>query len=122
MQNLKEQIILNEEKLLVAIKSNDVEILDNLLHQDLLFNLPNGQTVSKEMDMQTYCSGNMTVHEISASQQQINLIGDTAVVSVKIKIDGKYFEQVLNGTFSYIRVWKLFDQQWKIIAGSCVQV
>ncbi|WP_293788643.1 nuclear transport factor 2 family protein [uncultured Pedobacter sp.] len=115
-----EQIILQEDSLLKAIKHGDVENLDRLLHEDLLFTLPNGVTITKAMDMENYTSGNMVVNTIMPSEQLINLIGDTAVVSVKIELNAVYHSQAVEGTFRYLRIWKLFDREWKVIAGSCV--
>lgn len=120
--NTREQIILNEDRLLTAIQNGDIENLDLLLHEDLLFNLPNGVTITKAMDMETYTSGNLVVHAILSSEQQINLIKDTAVVSVKIELKAVYTSQSIEGIFRYLRVWKLFDQEWKVIAGSCVAI
>ncbi|MBT2561142.1 nuclear transport factor 2 family protein [Pedobacter sp. ISL-68] len=120
--NTREQIILNEDRLLTAIKNGDIEDLDQLLHEDLLFNLPNGVTITKAMDMETYISGNLVVNSILPAEQQINLINDTAVVSVKIELKAVYTSQSIEGIFRYLRVWKLFDQEWKVIAGSCVAI
>ena len=67
-------------------------------------------------------SGNMKVHSISSSEQQINLIGDNAIVSVLIELKGKYLEHPIDGKFRYIRVWKLINDTWKVIGGSGVQI
>ncbi|TBO40211.1 nuclear transport factor 2 family protein [Pedobacter kyonggii] len=120
--NTREQIILNEDRLLTAIQHGDIEDLDLLLHEDLLFNLPNGVTITKAMDMETYTSGNLIVNSILPTEQQINLINDIAVVSVKIELKAVYNSQSIEGIFRYLRVWKLFDQEWKVIAGSCVAI
>lgn len=120
--NIREQIILNEDRLLTAIQHGNIEDLDLLLHEDLLFNLPNGVTITKAMDMETYTSGHLVVNSILPSEQQINLIKDTAVVSVKIELKAVYTSQSIEGIFRYLRVWKLFDQEWKVIAGSCVTI
>ncbi|MBO9672322.1 MAG: nuclear transport factor 2 family protein [Sphingobacteriaceae bacterium] len=122
IMNTVEQIILNESRLLTAIQQGDIKELDLLLHEDLLFNLPNGITITKAMDMETYTSGNIVVNSILPSEQQINLINDTAVVSVKIELKAIYHSQPIEGIFRYLRVWKLFDQEWKVIAGSCVSI
>ncbi|MCX2495918.1 nuclear transport factor 2 family protein [Pedobacter sp. PF22-3] len=120
--NTIEKIILLENRLLAAIQTGDVEDLNELLHEDLLFNLPNGVTITKAMDMETYTSGKMAVNSIIPAEQQINLINDTAVVSVKIELKAVYNSQSIEGIFRYLRVWKVFDQEWKVIAGSCVAI
>jgi Domain of unknown function (DUF4440) len=118
----KSQIIVNEKYLLTAMKNNNVQKLDELIHEDLLFNLPNGQTITKTVDLETYRSGNMKISEISSSEQTVNLIEDNAVVSVTIEMKGKYFDHKLDGKYRFIRVWKVFNGQWKVIAGGSIQL
>lgn len=120
--NTIEKIISLESRLLTAIQTGDVEDLNVLLHEDLLFNLLNGVTITKAIDMETYTSGNLVVNSITPSEQQINIINDTAVVSVKIELNVVYHAQSVAGIFRYLRVWKSFDQEWKVIAGSCVSI
>jgi len=111
-------IIASENKLLSAMKNCNIKALENLLHKDLLFNIPSGQTISKEMDIESYRSRSMIIDEIKSSQQKINLIGDNAVVSVTIEMKGKYHDSSIDGKYRLIRVWKLYDNVWKVIAGS----
>lgn len=42
----KAQVIDNEKKLLLAMKTNNVELLDQLLHDELLFNGPSGVLIT----------------------------------------------------------------------------
>ena len=121
-QDIITQIVASESQLLKAIQNSDVHALDALLHEDLLFNLPGGETITKEIDMETYRTGNMAVHKLLSDEQVIHIIGDTAVVSVKIEIAGKYFGAAFSGAFRYIRVWKSFEGAWKVIAGSSTQL
>ncbi len=118
----KEEIIDSEKKLLEALKTNNVSELNTLLHQDLLFTTPQGQTITKADDIENYNSGNISITQIQSSDQTINLIGDTAVVAVTIKLQGKYLEHSLDGNYRYTRVWKKTNDSLKVIAGSCVQL
>jgi hypothetical protein len=104
------------------MKNCDVQKLDELLHEDLLFTIPNGETITKVLDIETYNSGNMRIKEILSSEQQINMIGDNAVVSVIIEMKGSYFDYILDGKYRVIRVWKFFKNNWKVIAGSSIQL
>ena len=114
------QVMASENGLLEAMKTNNVENLDALLHDDLLFNGPSGETATKAIDLQNYRSGNIHLHTVEASDQTIHLIGDNAVVAVTVELKGNYLGQVLDGKFRYIRVWRLADSTWKVIAGSVV--
>lgn len=111
-----------EKMLLQAIRENDINQLDNLLHADLLFVNPMGQIITKAMDMANYTSGQVTIEYIEASEQNIHVIDNTAVVTVNIKIKGKYLEHILDESFQYLRVWILQKDSWKIIGGSAIKL
>jgi len=118
----KNLIIKVEQEILFAMKNCDVKKLDELLHEELIFNTPDGQTITKVMDLETYKSGNMKINEIKSSEQEINLFGENAVVAVTIDMKGKYYNYSLDGKYKVLRVWKLFNNQWKVIAGSSIQM
>lgn len=120
---MKIETIVNAEiELLTAMKSADVPTLEKMLHDDLLFNLPDGQTITKEFDLNSYRSGKMQIDALEASDQTINVIDDSAVVAVTILLKGSFNHDPFNGTYRYIRVWKQFDENLKVIAGSCIQL
>ncbi|MDZ8221779.1 MULTISPECIES: nuclear transport factor 2 family protein [unclassified Nostoc] len=116
----KAQVIANEKNLLSAMKTNNVELLDQLLHDQLLFNGPSGETATKAMDLENYRSGNINLHTIESSDLMLNMVGDDIVVAVTVEIKGNYLGQEIDGKFRYLRVWKLFEKNWKVIAGSVV--
>ena len=74
------------------------------------------------MDLETYSSGNMKINEIASSEQEINLIGDNAIVSIVIDMKGMYFDYSLDGKYKITRVWKLLNSKWKVIAGSSIKL
>lgn len=122
-------IILNEEKiaeiekqLLEAMKKSDVKILDQLLHDDLLFVLQSGEVITKKMDLETHKSGNLILEEITSTIDSIKQIDENVVVTLSSKITGKIQGQNFEGNFRYLRVWKMFDGQLKVIAGSCIAI
>jgi len=118
----KDAIIKVEKELLNAMKNCDVKKMNELLHDELFFNIPNGQTITKSMDIETYSSGNMKINEIESSKQEINLIGDNAIVSVIIDMKGTYYNYSLDGKYKIIRIWKSFSNKWKVIGGSSIGI
>ncbi|MBI1767639.1 MAG: nuclear transport factor 2 family protein [Bacteroidetes bacterium] len=115
-------IIENEKRLIDAQRNSDVHALDQLLHDDLLFTIPNGQIITKQIDLESHRNGTMVVDSNTPSEQVIKLIGDTAVVTTIVELKGKFNTQPINGKFRYIRVWRQFNDGWKMIAGSAVQI
>ena len=71
----KEQIVKAENNLIDAMKINDVDALDDLLHDDLLFITPDGQTITKKMDIDSHKSRTMIIEKINPTIEKINLIG-----------------------------------------------
>ncbi|MCG8328026.1 MAG: nuclear transport factor 2 family protein [Chitinophagales bacterium] len=118
----KDQIVALEKRLLEAMKNSDIDALDELLHDDLLFVIPTGQTVTKQMDLANLQSGNLKIEVISSSEQEISLIHDNAIVSVVISLKGNYLDNPIDGQFKYIRTWKLFNEGWKVIGGAGIQI
>ena len=118
MMTIEDQIILLEEELLSAMKAGDIAVLEQLIHDDLVFNIPNGLTISKSIDLETYSSGVMKIFDIEITERTIKSLDDCSIVAVTVNLKAKYGDQVIDGTYKYLRVWKLFGKSWKIIAGS----
>lgn len=119
---INEQILECEGKLLNAIKNSNISDLEKLLHDDLVFNIPTGLTITKEMDLQNYISGIMKVDNIEASNYVIKRIENDVIVTVIINLKARYAGQKIEGSFKYLRIWKIIDNSWKIIAGSSIKI
>lgn len=113
-------VIQNEERLLEAMRTANADLLDSLLHDDLLFNGPTGETATKAQDLANYRSGGIQLRTLESSDLTLSEIGDTVVVAVTVKLQGSYMGQELDLRARYLRVWKQFGQEWKVIAGSVV--
>lgn len=122
MELIKEEIIKLEYRLIEAIKTSDINFIENVLHDDLLFIAPNGQVVTKEMDLASHKSGEMTVEQLIPKLEDFNIIGDTAISIVSYDTKGTMLGQPISGKFRYIRTWKVFTDGLKIISGACLQV
>jgi ketosteroid isomerase-like protein len=117
-----EQIIESEKRLIEAMKTGDIKALDELVFDNLIFVIPTGQIITKSMDLENYQSGNMIISEIVTSEQIIKAVDDISTVAVTLFLKGKYKGQIIDGKYKYLRVWKLFDNSWKVIAGSVIPI
>lgn len=118
----KPEILNLEYQLIDAIKHTNIGFLEKHLHNDLLFITPNGQTITKEIDIMSHRSGQMKVEWIEASFEDLQLINDLAIVVVTYQTKGTMLGKPINGTFKYIRFWKLIQNDFMIIGGSCHQI
>jgi len=115
---IEHQIIEAEEKLRLAMLHSDVKALDKMLSPRLIFTDHRGHLVGKEEDLAGHKSGALKLDSLSASEQQILLTGDVAIVSVKMQLSGSYNGTPTNGIFRFTRVWSQSgDGTWQIIAG-----
>lgn len=111
-----------ENTLLEAIKQSDISVLEKILHDDLLFMVPGGNVITKGLDLASHRAGEMVVEEIIPTIEQINIIEDTAVVTVVYDSKGSMLGNKIEGKFRYIRFWKKFPDGFKVIGGSCTQL
>lgn len=117
-QLTESNILEQENKLYRAIKDGNVSALDELLHDDLLFILPSGETITKEIDLDTYRGGALKVDELLPEIENLNIIDDLAVITLTMKLKGKFNEVSFEANFRYIRFWKKFDDAIKVVGGS----
>lgn len=117
-----EEIEKCEDNLLQAMRDADVEKLNKLISDKLIFNIPNGDVITKEIDLSSYRSGNMIVESIDCLDRQIQVFGDTAIVSAKVRMKGAFIQQAFDGEVRFIRTWKKLLQEWVIIGGASINV
>ena len=90
-----------------------------LIHDELLFTIPNGQVITKEMDLESHRTGIIKVDKWKANNQKINFIGnDIAIDTVVVNIKGEMMKPPIDQHNLYLRIWKNFTNEWKIIARS----
>ena len=117
-----QQIIELENRLIQAMKGSNVNELDALIDDELIFTGHDGRLYTKEMDLQAHREGNIAIFELTTSEQVIKIIDDIAVVSVRKDISGSFFEEVQVGIFRFTRIWKYKNGKWRIIAGHSTQM
>jgi|GEM_PF-98868 len=115
-------ILEQENKLYSAIKEGNVPLLDELLHNDLLFIVPSGEVITKEIDLDTYRAGTLKVEELLSKVENLNIIDDMAVITLTMKMKGKFNSESFEADYRYIRFWKKFDNGIKVVGGSGVAI
>lgn len=115
----KDLVLEAEHGLIAGIRNGDVAFLDRILHDELLFIAPNGQVITKQMDLDSHKRGDMVVESLTPAFEAISILGDTAVVVVAYDTKGSMLGNPIEGKFRYIRIWKAFDDGLKVIGGSC---
>ncbi len=120
--NVEQEIIRNEEMLLSAMKNAELDTLDNLISDKLIFNAPTGDIITKEMDLATYRSGSIIWYSLDCLDREICVINDIAIVSAKVLVKGAFLEQPIEGVVRFLRTWKKFSDRWQVVGGASVHI
>ncbi|MEM8890177.1 MAG: nuclear transport factor 2 family protein [Bacteroidota bacterium] len=114
---MKEEILQKEEELRAAMLQADIPQLEKLIHEKLIFHIPTGELISKEMDLENYRSGKMQLQRLECKGQRLEIHEDTAIVSVEVDMSGSFEGNAFAGKFRFLRVWKKASGNWQVIAG-----
>jgi uncharacterized protein (TIGR02246 family) len=107
-----------EEELRQAQLSSDVDALDRLISDDLLFTGPDGNLATKADDLAAYRDGVMRVSTHQPEALRVRKVGpDVAVVSLRARMTGSYAGTPFSGLARYTRVWAREDGNWRIVGG-----
>jgi len=118
----RQDVVEAENKLFSAQLVSDVEVLDQLLHHDLIAVSPTGQILTKQMDLDAHRAKAMRIDDASTIIDEIKINGDTALSIVTMTAKGEMMGTPLEGKFRYFRVWKRFGAELKVIGASFMQL
>ena len=111
-----------EEELRQAMLSSNVEKLDTLIADSLVFTIPDGKVINKKCDLEIHRSGKQKLSKLKPSEQCINLYENIAVVTVKMDLEGEYEGSSISGKYCYTRIWSNNKNRWQLIAGHVSQM
>ena len=113
----EEDILEAEESLRAAMESSNVDVLDQLIHDELIFTTHYGDVISKAEDLNVHRSGDLLFEGIDLNEHKILIQEDIAVVSVTATIEATFCGDRADGSFKFTRVWSKSDGALKVIAG-----
>lgn len=106
-----------EEQLRQAQLSGDVEALDRLIDESLIFTALGGTLVGKRDDLALHRSGTFRISRMDVIEQQVMDLGEVAVVVTAMEASATIGEAVEEGRLRYTRVWRRFADGWRVVAG-----
>ena len=111
-----------EENLQQAMLSSDVQVLDELIADDMVFTMHTGLVVDKQYDLEAHRTGIFKFTKVDLSDRKIHHYGDCIVVTVKADLAGTFNQQAFSETYRFTRVWVKRQNRWQIVAGHASQV
>lgn len=110
----------HEEDLRVAMLAGDVDALDNLIDEGLIFVGPSGEVLGKEDDLALHRSGRQRLDIIDYVSVRSVMHEQSAVTLVTADLSGSLDGAAFRGRFRYCRFWAKTAGGWKVCGGSVV--
>ncbi|HDR9250988.1 nuclear transport factor 2 family protein [Burkholderia vietnamiensis] len=122
MNSVREIIEPYEIALRAAMLSNDVDALDTLLDDDLIFTVPTGQIISKHDDLAAHRAKLLRVDTLDLVEMRVQAIGEMIVTATTVVLAGDFDGTPFSGRFAYTRLWRQAGDRWRVAAGHASQV
>ena len=111
----REKIEQMEEQMRQAELAGDVGVLDRLLSDDYVGISMSGEVNTKAQKLERLRSHALVLTKIHSDEVKIKLLGQVAVVTSRVKIEGTTDGHSLAGTYRYTRVYLHgAGNSWKI--------
>ena len=117
MADVESTIRVLEERLWRAQLSADVETLDDLIADDLLFTGLSGSLETKAADLQQHRSGALKITKLDPLEFRVRVIPGGAITSVKMDAAAPVAGKLTSATLRYTRIWISEGGRWQIAGG-----
>ena len=112
------EIVALEADLRRAQLTADVEALDRLIAEDLLFTGPDGQLGTKAQDLAAHQSGVVRITGHDPTELRVRRIGtEVAIVALRTRLVVEVNGATIHGTYRYTRVWAREQGAWRVAGG-----
>ncbi|CAM2164528.1 nuclear transport factor 2 family protein [Burkholderia cenocepacia] len=112
----------SETALRAAMLANDVEALDALLDDDLVFTVPTGQVISKEDDLAAHRARLLRLDTLDVIEMRASAVDEMILTTTRAALAGRFDGAAFTGTFAYTRLWRRSGAHWRVVAGHASQV
>ena len=117
-------IVESEARIREAQLSADVDALEALLADDLLFTGPDGRLGTKAGDLEAYRSGAVRFRSHEPEELRIRRVNDhVAIAALRARLVVAIGENVVAGTYRYTRIWERSPTGvWRVVGGHVSEV
>ncbi|CAB3770921.1 DUF4440 domain-containing protein [Burkholderia puraquae] len=122
MDAIRTAIEPSEAALRAAMLANDVDALDALLDDALVFTVPTGQIITKEDDLAAHRAKLLRLARLDVQEMRACAIGEMILTMTKAILAGHFDGTAFDGVFAYTRLWRRSRAGWRVVAGHASQV
>lgn len=118
MADAEVQVLRLEDRLRTAMLRGDVDELDALIDDRMVFIGPDGLVYGKEDDLALHRSGEQRLRSLELREFGIEVHAASAVVATVTDLEGNFRGERFAGRYRYLRVWSRAGLDWRVVAGS----
>lgn len=123
MPKTHQDVILQAEmELLKALTNNDKELLQKVIHEDIVYTNENGETFIGRKKLQINDAKVLKINSLKIVEREINIFNNVAIVNTLERREGKYLDITFIGNYRLTRTWKFYGKRWLLIATSTVLI
>ena len=112
-----------EQQFFASLIRADVQRLDSILGEDfLLIDVMTGSEITKSSLLAVLGSGQLKFETIHPFEQRIRTCGETAVVTGRTQMSGRFQENPFTASSRYTHVYVKAQFQWKLVSAQGTQI
>lgn len=117
------EIVEGEARIRAAQLTADVQALDELIDEGLLFTGPDGQLATKAQDLEAHRTGLLRFQSHEPEELRIRRVGsDVAVTALRARLEVVVAGVSVRATCRYTHVWARRAGTWRVVAGHVAEV
>ena len=118
------EIVALESELRSAQLAGDVNVLDKLIADELLFTGPDGSVGTKAQDLAAHRSGAIRFRAHEPEELRIRRVGaDVAVTALRARLVVDVGGTLSDGIYRYTRVWaRERGSEWRVVGGHVSEI
>ncbi|MGH8657960.1 MAG: nuclear transport factor 2 family protein [Gammaproteobacteria bacterium] len=105
-----------------ALTKRDLAALDKIWAEGYTFTNGRGEFLTKKDRMENIKSGATQFDSISREDEEIQVFGNTAVVTGRVVLKVVYSGKESSGPYRFINVWVKMQGRWQIVANQITPI
>jgi len=112
-----------ERQFFASLIRADVQRLDSILGEDfLLIDVMTGSEITKSSLLAVLGSGQLKFETIDPLEQRMRTYGETAVVTGRTQMSGRFQENPFTASSRYTHVYVKAQPQWRLVSAQGTQI
>ena len=99
-----------------ALLTNDVEALDDMLHEQVRFIGPDGVTINKQQDIDAHRRGELVFSAVDQVERDTQVIDGVGITRAELRLAGTVAGDPVDVILVYTRTWLPTPAGWLIVA------